>query len=302
MVSAPVAKTPREDAATPLRHRAEALSSPLPPLLVAADHVAATVAQGVHGRRRGGAGEAFWQFRRYMQGDSVARIDWRRSARGPHAYIRETEWEAAQTVWLWRDPNPGMDWRSDPALEDKRARADLLVLALACLLVRGGERVALLDPADPRPGHGPATLERLSRQLTTQAPGDGVPPVLPLPRHARVVLVGDFLTPPERLAPVLNAYANAGVRGHLLWLLDPAEETLPYEGRVDFRAPGAAPPGFLAPRAQALRAAYHARLTGHAAALARLSGALGWTLTRHRSDQPAQAALLDLWSRMAPPR
>ncbi len=48
-----------------LRQRAEALAATLPPLLVAAERVAATVAQGVHGRRRAGMGESFWQFRRY---------------------------------------------------------------------------------------------------------------------------------------------------------------------------------------------------------------------------------------------
>ena len=85
-----------------LHHRAEELSAHLPPLLVAAERVAATVSQGVHGRRRVGQGETFWQFRRYEFGDSTQLIDWRQSAKSQPLYVRETEWEAAQSVWLWR--------------------------------------------------------------------------------------------------------------------------------------------------------------------------------------------------------
>src|SRR5215472_8820812 len=95
-----------------LQHRAEQAAAALPPLLVAATRVAATVAQGVHGRRRVGQGETFWQFRQYQPGDSAQRIDWRESAKSQRLYVRETEWEAAQSVWLWRDASASMDYAS----------------------------------------------------------------------------------------------------------------------------------------------------------------------------------------------
>ena len=122
-------------AATDAR-RAEALGARLPPLLVAAERVAATVAQGVHGRRRVGQGDSFWQFRRFVQGDPIARVDWRQSAKSGRPvpdgwFIRETEWEAAQTVCLWRDASSSMRWRSAGATVEKRERAGLLLLALA---------------------------------------------------------------------------------------------------------------------------------------------------------------------------
>ena len=79
----------------PLRDRAEQAAATLPPLLVAAERVATTVAQGVHGRRRVGQGETFWQFRQYEPGDAATRIDWRESAKSQRLYVRETEWEAA---------------------------------------------------------------------------------------------------------------------------------------------------------------------------------------------------------------
>ena len=95
-----------------LHHRAELLAANLPPLMVAAERVAATVAQGVHGRRRIGQGETFWQFRHYERGDPIQHIDWRRSARSDSVYLRETEWEAAQSVWLWSDASPSMQYQS----------------------------------------------------------------------------------------------------------------------------------------------------------------------------------------------
>src|SRR6185437_16438381 len=144
--------------AAPLRHRAEAAAAALPPLLVAAERVAATVAQGVHGRRRVGLGETFWQFRQYQPGDPASRIDWRESAKTQRLFIREMEWEAAQSVFLWRDTSASMDYASDATLPTKRARADLLILALAALLLRGGERVTLLG-SGLTPTHGRAVLE-----------------------------------------------------------------------------------------------------------------------------------------------
>src|ERR1700761_6802918 len=117
-----------------LRHRAEENAAPLPPLRIAAERIAATVAQGVHGRRRVGQGETFWQFRQYEPGDAAARIDWRESAKSQRLYVRETEWEAAQSVWLWRDASASMDYASGAAVPTKRDRAELLLLALASLL------------------------------------------------------------------------------------------------------------------------------------------------------------------------
>ena len=85
-----------------LQHEADGLSAGLPPLMVQADHLAASVSLGVHGRRRAGMGESFWQFRRYASPDSSSAIDWRQSAKSQHIFVREREWEAAQTIWFWR--------------------------------------------------------------------------------------------------------------------------------------------------------------------------------------------------------
>jgi uncharacterized protein (DUF58 family) len=216
------------------QQRAEELASRLPPLMIAAERVAATVAQGVHGRRRVGQGEAFWQFRQYEPGDALQRVDWRQTGKRDRVFVRETEWEAAQSVWLWRDNSASMRYRSSPRLPEKAERADLLVLALMALLMRGGERFALIG-ADLPPGAGRAALSRFAQSMQ-RAPEDksGLPPAVPLPRHAEVVLIGDFLSPLPEIDRSIRAMAARGVKGHILQVLDPAEEDLPFSGRTRF--------------------------------------------------------------------
>src|SRR5437016_10749190 len=91
---------------------ARSLAESLPRLILEARRIAATIIHGLHGRRRAGSGENFWQYRLFMSGEPAARIDWRRSARDDNLYVREQEWEAAHTVWIWPDRSPSMIFRS----------------------------------------------------------------------------------------------------------------------------------------------------------------------------------------------
>lgn len=281
-----------------LRLKAEALAAALPPLLVAAERIAATVAQGVHGRRRVGAGDAFWQFRRYHAGDSLHQVDWRQSGKSQALFVRQNEWTAAESVWLWADASASMEFHSRFADVTKRARAELLALALAVLLVRGGERVAMLD-AGHRPATGRAVLSRLADHLARRETQDRGHPSLPLqsdlPRFSQLVLMGDFLSPPEALTAWVGRLAGRGVNGLLLQILDPAEEEFPYAGRTYFYGPENEG-DFLVGHAASLRDAYHARLAARRAMLQDLCRRHGWHFLTHRTDRPAQSALLSLYA------
>lgn len=282
-----------------LRQGAEQAAATLPPLLVAAEQVAANVMQGVHGRRRAGGGESFWQFRRFEFGDAVQRIDWRRSARGENVFIRENELESAQSVWLWRDGSASMDYSSDRNHMSKRERADLLLVALAVLLVRGGERIGLYG-ADNVARSSRASLSRL---ITTLMGNDSAPRALetpslpvagPLGRHSHLVLFSDFLSPMAEIEATVRAFAAQGIRGHLLQVLDPAEEDLPFHGRTKFL--GLEDDGEMTVgRVEGLREAYIKRMESRQAAFTDMTRSLGWTWTYHRTDRPAQAALLNLY-------
>jgi uncharacterized protein (DUF58 family) len=270
--------------------QAEHAGARLPPLLVAAERVAATVAQGVHGRRRVGVGDSFWQYRPFVTGDAASRIDWRRSALSDRVFVRDMEWEAAQTVVLWRDASPSMAWRSDRNLPEKQERAELLLLALAALLFRAGEQVRI--PGLPRVFAGRTGLAALASQWPASTEG------LPTPRapaHARVVLAGDFLSPLPEIRAVLAAYAALPVKLHLVQILDPAELTLPYEGRVRFLGlehDGEA----LIPRVASIRDEYAAALRAQMQGLKDLCAAAGFSLSLHRTDQSPDSALLTLYT------
>ena len=271
--------------------RAEALAARLPPLLVEAERIAATVALGVHGRRRAGPGESFWQFRRYQPGDAASLIDWRQSARNDPLYVRETEWMAAQSVWLWADGSASMRWRSRRDLPEKRERALLLALAVAALLLRGGERVGVLGLGRP-PLMGRAVLPRIAAEMVDRDER-GVLPVASLPRFGHVVLISDFLMDVAAVAAAIADWAGAGVHGHLVHLLDPAEEALPYAGRTHFFGLEGED-DMLAPNAESLRDEYRAKLAAHRAALAEAARRWHWGFTTHHTDGPPEPALLAL--------
>src|SRR5213079_1703974 len=98
------------------------LAANLPRLILESRKIAATVIHGLHGRRRAGSGENFWQYRRFVSGEAASRVDWRRSARDDHLYVRELEWEAAHTVWIWPDRSPSMVFASPLVWETKLDR------------------------------------------------------------------------------------------------------------------------------------------------------------------------------------
>ncbi|MCP4330916.1 MAG: DUF58 domain-containing protein [Alphaproteobacteria bacterium] len=284
--------------ASGLQHRAEQLAATLPPLLVAAERVATTVAQGVHGRRRVGQGETFWQFRRYEFGDSAQRIDWRQSGKSDPVYIRETEWEAAQTVWLWADRSRSMDFGSRDISSTKAERAALLALALAALLIRGGERIALVD-STMAPTTGTIALHRLAALLSRPPSATpSLPPFRPLPRYGQIVLIGDFLTPLPKIEDTLRQFGETGVNGHVVQVLDPAERDFPFSGRIRFE--GFEEEGdILIRRSQALRQDYRGALEQHVNGLTRIVQSMGWTLSRHFTDHSPEAALLTLYAALS---
>ena len=299
----------RSGAAAPLRIRAEQSATALPPLLVAAERVAATVAQGVHGRRRVGQGEAFWQFRQYQPGDAAARVDWRESAKSQRLYVRETEWEAAQSVWLWRDASASMDYTSSryfPAGDwpTKRDRAELILVALASLLVRGGERLTLLG-SGIAPMTGRAALTRLVEMIENRPGGGkaapGLPVFEPLPRAGQLVLIADFLAPLERVQAAVAQFAGAGLKGHLLQIADPAEEDLPFAGRVRFEGVEERE-DIVISRVEGVRDDYISRFRRHREGLADIARSVSWTLGYHRTDRAPHLALLALHAALSADR
>lgn len=296
------AAEPRQDAARGagvlgLEREALGLADRLPNILIEAKRIAQTVAHGIHGRRRAGPGETFWQFRQFQSSDTARQIDWRRSASSDHLYVREREWEAAHTLWLWPDLSPSMDFRSHLSGTTKRERAIVLMLAAAELLVRGGERVAYLGLTQPTASRKATT--RIAEAMLANEPSLTAtqPPKTHLRRFSGVLLFSDFLDPIAKTREHIEMLAADGASGHLVQILDPAEESLPYEGRTEFLSP-IGDDRWVIDRAQSLRTRYRQRFEAHRAELAAIAKRLGWSFLVHHTDRPASEPLLTLIMRL----
>lgn len=284
-----------------LRGSADRLASAYPPLLIQAERIANAIVHGAHGRRRTGPGSDFWQYRPYSPGDSVSRIDWRKTARAGKTLIRESEWAATNTVFVWASQTAGMDFKSDLSSTTKRERATVLALTVATLAVRAGERVGVLGWPQA-PGHTRLVLRRMAAWYSGEAASEtllqSLPPEVPLPRHASCVLIGDFLDPLDQLRTRLGDIADAGLHGHIVQVTDPAEETLPYHGRTEFiEIPTGAK--LVAGRAETLKQDYIAALARHREGLRQLARQLGWTFIVHHTDQSPHPLLVSLYTRLS---
>lgn len=280
--------------ATALRSRAEALAARYPPLMAAAEHLASTVVLGEHGRRRSGMGDEFWQYRTAQPGDEARTIDWRRSARSDAAFVKEKEWQAAQSIVFWVDATQSMQFRSDKNLRTKGDTAALVALAASVLLVRGGERVGLSNAGLP-PRSGTLQLMRLSNAMNDIADAEyGAPDLRGLTSHAQAVFISDFLGDISTVEHAMGQAADRGVGGVLLQILDPQEEAFPFDGRTVFQSVGGGVQHETL-SARDLRSRYLDRLAERKARLADLARASGWQYHCHHTTAQASHALLWLY-------
>jgi uncharacterized protein (DUF58 family) len=271
----------------------------MPRLILEARRIAATVIHGLHGRRRAGPGENFWQYRRFISGEPSRRVDWRRSARDEHLYVREQEWEAAHTVWIWPDRSPSMVFASPLARESKLDRTVLVAFALAEVLVQAGERVGM--PGLMRPTGSRNVLEKMANAIVHDVTARGSLPVAFAPSSlAEIVVISDFWSPMAEIRKTLAQLSASGAHGHLVQVTDPAEETFPYSGRIEFIEPEGGE-SITAGRAEAWKVDYQTRVALHRVELRAEADRLGWSFAVHRTDRPATELLLALHARLGAP-
>ncbi len=280
-----------------LRRDAEKVAGALPPLLAEAQRLASTVMMGEHGRRRSGPGENFWQYRRAIPGDVQTQVDWRRSARSDRLYIREMEWEAAQTVSIWADDALSMDYKSAAAPRTKAQRANLLAMALSYLLAQSGERISLLGTEAEPPRSGETQLRRMALILAhhrEDRPDYGEPPQGNLTPGGKAVFLSDFLGEADSVLPALSHAADRNVSGCLVQIVDDSEEAFPFDGRTIFESMGGKL-RYETQRARALKEAYQDRLEDRREALRLMARRTGWRFLIHRTSESPRKALLWLY-------
>lgn len=275
---------------------ARALAGAMPRLILEARRVAATVIHGLHGRRRAGPGENFWQYRRFMSGEPAQNVDWRRSARDDHLYVREREWEASHTVWIWPDRSPSMTFASALVTDSKLERGLVVAFALAEVLVQGGERVGV--PGLLRPTASNNVIEKMAEAiLHDTSERASLPPNFAPSPLSEIVMLSDLWSPLGEVQKTIAKLSTTGAHGHVVQIVDPAEESFPYSGRIEFIEPEGAG-SVTAGRAETWRNDYQGLVARHRDAIRAETDRLGWSFAIHRTDRPASELLLVLHSRM----
>jgi uncharacterized protein (DUF58 family) len=292
----PRVSNPQDNAVRAAVGKSRKLAARVPRLILEARRVAATVIHGLHGRRRAGTGENFWQYRHFMNGEPSNNVDWRRSARDDQLYVREREWESSHTIWFWIDRSASMDFNSHLTEWSKLDRSLVVAFALAEVLVQGGERVGI--PGLMRPTANRNVIETMAQVIVHDvSERPSLPPNFSPAPFSEVLLLSDLWSPITDVRRTIGQLAANGARGHVVQVVDPAEESFPYSGRVEF----VEPEGFgsiTAGRAERWRADYRAIVANHRAALRAEAEQFGWSFTVHRTDRGPTELLFAVHARM----
>jgi uncharacterized protein (DUF58 family) len=198
-------------------------------------------------------------------------------------------------VWLWADPSPSMLYKSVQAQVSKESRALVLILALAELLSRSGERIAwpgLTDPLTSRNG-----AERLASLISHAPMLPAKPDLTAIRRFSDIIIASDFLDPVEETVAWLDVLSRHGVRAHLIEVCDPAEESFPYAGRTEFSDPETGEM-LTAGRAETLAQDYRRLYLARREELAAWCKRLGWSYTVNHTDRQASEALVRVHTAM----
>lgn len=286
------------DQKTQIRREAETAAEGFPALLTEAERLAKSMTTGLHGRKRSGPGESFWQHRPYTFGDPVAAIDWRQSARSQNKlFIRQNEWEAAATVWFWCDKSKSMRISYSDDRPTKLWRADVISTALAMLLSAAGEKIGVLGK-NARAFHGRLSPERfldaLSLEGTSLEPWPSNRDAQP---GARVLLIGDFFSSISDIKKVISTHSIRSNGGIFLQIIDPEEEDFDYTGRIEFIDPETKEKLLFADTKNLVER-YRQEFSEHQKEMRDLCAQYGWKMMVHRSNESPKKALLTLYELM----
>ncbi len=287
----------------PLPHileRAKLRSSLLPDLLSEAKRIVSNVISGWHGCRKRGIGENFWQFRPYTEGEDFSKIDWRRSARDDNTYVKDLEWEAVHTFWVWSKLSPSMDYQSNLSKISKQSRALVLGFAVVELLARSGERIGWpsISKSISARNASEQLAFALAHHLDNHENGSDLinaywPDITEIKPHSQMVIISDFLDPIDDLIQKFDELFARGVKAYLIHIVDPAEQIFPYAGRTEFYDPVNGE-RFTAANAKGLKEQYQHQFEARIEMIKAHVKKMGWGYQTHHTDRATSFALVTL--------
>ncbi|MGZ3235702.1 MAG: DUF58 domain-containing protein, partial [Croceibacterium sp.] len=180
--------------------------------------------------------------------------------------------------------------------DSKLERALIVTFALAELLVAGGERVGV--PGLMNPTASRAVIDKMAQaMLHDDAARLSLPPSFVPSALAEIVVLSDFWSPMPEIKTMLAGLSASGAHGTLVQVVDPAEESFPYSGRIEFIEPeggGAITAG----RAEKWASDYVARVAFHRDEIRHETNKLDWLFSTHTTSRSAAELLLFLHSGM----
>ena len=189
-----------------------------------------------------------------------------------------------------------MTFASALSSDSKLERSLIVAFALAEVLVQGGERVGV--PGLMRPTASRNVIEKMAESIlhdpTERA---SLPPSFAPSPLSEVVMLSDLWSPIADVRATIAQLSATGAHGHVIQIVDPAEESFPYSGRVEFIEPEGAG-SVTAGRAETWRNDYQNIVARHRADIRAETDLRGWSFAIHRTDRPASELLLVLHSRM----
>ena len=277
-----------------MRLKAEKLTFQIPNLLIKANNIANTVWEGMHNRNKAGVGDSFWQFRKYEYGDPAHLIDWKKSAKSYDTFVKEKELNTLQDIVIWRDTSKSMNFSSNKQIEPKIYRANLLTLALTIIFSKSGENI-VLNGFNSKLSHGKEVINFIANQITNKIKESFLsrPNIDEIKNNSDVILISDFLNDIKYTKEIIRKLSSRGINGNIIQVLDPAEKTFPFKGRINFNGLEEEE-SILIGNAEAIRNNYKKAITAHCNKVKKLALSYSWKYYMDITDNSPESSLLNI--------
>lgn len=291
---------------------AQDVASRLPEMELEAQKLASLIL-GLRNKSKAGPGLDFHKYRDFENGvDNPYRIDWKASARrvdhegNDRLLIRDREMQVTQLIYLWADGSESMNFKADAKLfanapqYTKKEVAQILTMAAAYIALKSSEYFTLLG-SDIRLSGNRDGIERIRMELEHGEDDGADLPRLPVHRgkqlgqNSHVFIFSDFLCPLEEISEMISNFNHAGVKGHLVQILDPADVEFRLKGHVKLNSMEGGG-SFSVKKGESAKDEIEKRVKEHIRDVEQLAKKTpGWNFSAYVTDQPLHEAMLPLY-------